>query len=626
MNFSSIVGNSPTLLRSKYIRPNRKRKIDGDYFEVVYKSEDGVTRRAEIPAEITIYFTKPEFRNHDNINKTEEDMHKLQPVQVMFSKVIQRIAEEIGEAGENYVKYCFENRDYKGLKKLYAWPYVYKADFQPEFYLMQEWFAKYKMPSKINLTKTFADIEADLIDYPIDMNNIRYSNAPVNLITATSEDLKEVYTFVLKPYKPPKMGYTEEEYKKRYELYESQLKQHTDLMNNLQSFVNELHKDFDKVYGKLDYHIREYDKEIELIADYFRYINNRKPDYCMFYNMRFDIPYLINRIEMLGYNPGQIICHPDWPTSNYFFYQDNSTYELKRQSDSFDADTYTQYICQLRLYTAIRKSQAARKSNSLNYIANLELGEKKVEYPDETNMKLFAYIDWKRFIKYNIKDTLLQMGIERVTNDIMTMYTRSMINLTPYSKIFRETHFLRNVREKYFEMQKIVQSNNINILHLDEQEVDKFYQTETADDTEDDNAPTKKGASFKGAIVAVTEMNDFCGVLIHGKRSKNLYINAIDMDMSAFYPSGKIWSNMGPMQLEYKASFDNKEFIDGDMLNRSLNTTYREFDKNGVERDIDVTGECVNHYMTGNLISFGYAWLGLPSIKDMFAIVKDKMS
>ena len=74
------------------------------------------------------------------------------------------------------------------------------------------------------------------------------------------------------------------------------------MMSNINGMYDTLHKEFDEVYGELNYHIRDYDKEIDLIADVFRLLNTRKPNYCMMWNMRFDIQYLFHRIKALDMN------------------------------------------------------------------------------------------------------------------------------------------------------------------------------------------------------------------------------------------------------------------------------------------------------------------------------------
>lgn len=622
-----IQGKSPTLLNVTYMRP--KGKHDKEYFEVIYRDDNGTIRRSEEPAEVDIYFSKPEHRTF-NYNKPEERMEKLNKQRVVYSQIRRAIAKEIGPDGAAFVAQCYQNQDYSGLDKLYMWPYSFRADFQAEFYFMQEWLEKYPLPPTIKLTKSFLDIEVDQIDAFVDMDNIPSTAVcPVNVVTVLLEETKECYSFLLRPYEPSRIGYDDVQFEKRYRYYQEQLTQHTWIMEHRKEFIRELEELFTPIYGHLDYHIREYEKEIDLIADVFRLINDRRPNFCLQWNMRFDIQYLVYRIKALGYDPADVICHQDFSTKECFFRTDRSTFMLEKQFDYFYCRSYTQYICQMRLYASIRKSQHSLKSVSLNYIGDRELRDKKVEYPNEMNFIDFAYLAWKEFVKYNIKDVLIQAGIERKTNDVMTYYLRAISNCTPYPKIFRETHLLRNVREMYFNRDGWVQGNNINILNLREEarrKQDPFSSAEDLEDREngnDDDDDDK--TSFKGAIMAEPTMNANVGIKVLGTQSNVVFVNTMDFDMAAFYPSIKTFSNMDPITLIGKASFDNDEFISGLRVNRSLNQVYQERDKNNNLRNNDHTGEAINTFLTGNVLTFGYNWLGYPSVTDLYRAVEREL-
>lgn len=602
-----IEGRNPTLINVTYIRPT-KDNGQREVFEVIYKTEDGLVHKSEEPPLADIYFVKPEFRDY-NYNKPQERMERMEKVRVPISKIRHTIAEAMGDEGEALIKRAFQERNYKLLDQLYRWPYCYGCDFQPEYYFMKNWYEKYEL-GRPRLSKSFLDIETDLMDYTLDMDNIpSTAYSPVNLITIILEETKECYTFALKPYVPSKSGRTAQEYEERYRMYEKQLADHNYLMSHMSEFIADLHDSFDGTYGHLDYHIREYEEEIELIADVFRLINTRKPNFCMIWNMRFDIQYLLYRVRTLGYNPASVMCSHDFTDQKCYFKVDRSTFLMEKQFDYFFCSSYTQYICQMRLYASIRKSQHKLKSMKLNDIGDRELKDRKVEYPEEANIVRFPYVDWIKFIKYNIKDVLLQYGIENKTKDVMTYYMRSQSNLTPYNKIFRETHLLRNVREMYFEKDGWVQGNNLNIIDEEEDEsARRFYGGDEEDDEE---------STFKGAIMADPTWNANVGMEIYGSPSNNIHENAMDYDMGAFYPSIKIASNMDPGTLLYKAVFINDEFISGEFQNRSLNTTYTERDKYGQLRKLDITGEAVNTYVGGNILTFGYNYLGLPSITSI---------
>ena len=266
----------------------------------------------------------------------------------------------------------------------------------------------------------------------------------------------------------------------------------------------------------------------------------------------------------------------------------------------------------------MRKSGHQLRRLSLNYISDRELKDKKVEYPTNTNIRTFPYVDWTRFISYNLKDVLLQFGIEKKTNDTFVYFKRYFDNLTPYSKIFRETHLLRNARELYFEEDGWVQSNNVNIIKLNDIGSNKFLQYDDEPDDIDEETVLERSTSFKGAIVADPANNDNVGELLLGIKSNIIFRNCFDMDMEAFYPSIKIAFNIDSSTLICKAYISTQKYIDGKYINRSLNTVYVELDKNKVERLNDITGECINTYVSGNTLSFAYNWLSTLSISDLY--------
>lgn len=610
-----IKGNNPTLLNVTYVRPS-KRNDYHEAFEVIYKTEDGKVHYSEEPAEADIYIVKPEFRNY-TYNKPQERIENMEKVRVKISKIREEIAKAQGDAGKEFIKQCRQTGDYKRMNQLFRWRFAYGCDFQPEYYFMKNWYEKYPL-GNVKLTKAYLDIEIDQIDHTVDMDNLRdTAYAPVNCVTVLLDETLDSYTFILNPQEPSRMGRSDEEYQRRYSLYERQRVSHERLINDPSSFIQDLRESFSTVYGHWNYHVRTYQNEIELIADIFALLNTRNPNYCLSWNMRFDIQYLYYRIIALGYDPASIMCHPDFKDKKCYFKADNMAFKIEKQVDYFYCSSYIQYICQMRNYGSVRKSQHTIKSFKLNDIADKELGQRKVEYDDFGSINTFMYEDWRRFIKYNIKDTLLQFGIERKTNDVMVYYLRSHVNLTPYNKIFKETHLLRNVREIYFEKEGWVQGNNLNSLGSDEDETARrFYLGDSSDDEESGTA------SYKGAIMADPLWNDRVGMLVLGVLCNNIFMNAMDYDMEAFYPSIKIACNMDPGTLLFKATFINEEFISGQYTNRSLCTKYEEKDKNSEIRRLDITGEAVNTYVSGNILTFGYNYLNLPSATAICMIVE----
>ena len=129
--------NNPMLLNVTYFPPPRHGEDDKERFEVIYKTEDGTVHKVDEPAEGTIWFVKPEYRDF-NYNKPQERIERMYPVRSTISKIRYTIAEEMGEEGKNFIKQCYENKDFKQLNQLYKWRYSFGADFQPEYYYMKD--------------------------------------------------------------------------------------------------------------------------------------------------------------------------------------------------------------------------------------------------------------------------------------------------------------------------------------------------------------------------------------------------------------------------------------------------------------------------------------------------------
>jgi len=635
-----IKGNNLTLINVLYIKPDKNNGIV-EHFEVIYRDEEGLVRYAQEPALVDIYFVKPEFRNF-KYNKPEERIEHLYKRRVFYSQIRKTIEKESGEYGKMIVERCKATDDWSGMNQLYLWPYSFRADFLPEFYYMQEWFKKYPSEGPYRLSKAFLDIEVDQIDDYVDMDNIPNSAlCPVNVATVSFEESKEVFTFLLEPYQPPNhYPRSSEEYAQRMQRYQKQLADHQRLMNNLADFTQDIQDSFQKTYGHLDYHLQTYAREVDLLTDLFKVINQRKPNFCLCWNMRFDIQYLWYRLIKLTASrekAANVICHPDFEIKQCSFRADRHSFQLEKQFDFFYCHSYTHYVCAMRLYASIRKSQHALKSVALDYIADRELKDRKVAYDKEMNIVEFSYLDWPRFIKYNIKDSLLMLQLERKNNDILTYYLQAMLNCTPYQKIFRETYLLRNIREMYFNEDGWVQGNNINAvlktMERSERKRNIFYNIEDAiDEIDRENEVAEEEESesiattFKGAIMAEPTMNDNVGLSVLEQSSNIVFVNAMDFDMATFYPSLKILSNMDPITLIGKASLDNSEFTSGQCSNRSLNQTYQELDKHKNIRHVDNTGEAVNTHLTGNVLTMGYHWLSFPCITDLYHIVKREMN
>jgi hypothetical protein len=167
---------------------------------------------------------------------------------------------------------------------------------------------------------------------------------------------------------------------------------------------------------------------------------------------------------------------------------------------------------------------------------------------------------------------------------------------TQYSKLFQETHIVRNEREVFYEKDGYVQANRLLI-------------------------PPDIDSHYKGAFVAPTEKNAPTGYVLNGKKINNVIFGASDADAASYYPSSKMGTNQDPMTLEYKMKINNEVFMNGMCSNKSLSQSYVWIDSDGDPHAEDIGGYLVNSWKNKNYMSVGFNFFGLPSITDCFKYI-----
>jgi hypothetical protein len=261
----------------------------------------------------------------------------------------------------------------------------------------------------------------------------------------------------------------------------------------------------------------------------------------------------------------------------------------------------------MELYASIRKGSSELRSYKLNYIAQRELKDSKLDYSEDGDFKLLPYLNFRKFLIYNIKDVLLQVGIERRTSDFDTFYVTSYENATDYTKVFRQTAKLRNVEYISFLDQGLIPGNNINIFNTEEEKL-------SDEEDEDDES------EFEGALVADPFYNDYVGQKMYGRKTNNVFSNAIDFDMGAFYPNSIFAMNIDPSTLIFKIEMPISQY---DLFDGKLK--FRGITGNKFEKVDDAAKECFDNFQTGNYLSTGYKWLNLPSVYDVYKQLKKKL-
>ena len=481
-----------------------------DCLDIVYKDLTTNEKKLKtiVNPTVDIYYCKDEYRDY-KYNKRFMELDKVRKVTVPYKDVTKCIAEEAGGDYKDYYYQCRQNRQFAKTGNLHKWRYVFGSDLDIEQWYRVQWVLNYTNELKKPISRGFMDIEVDIIDvkgFP------ESGECPVNAVTLVDADGMTCYTLLYDDGKNPQID---------------------DFRNNIESFKEELHEAFDETYGVLDYKIFMYEDEKQFIEQLFALIHFLKLDFIMIWNMRFDIPFLIERYKVLGGDPVKLRSHKDFKYKEAWFKIDKTDTKRKidvaNRGDFFHASSYSVFYDQMVLYAGLRKGRAMLRSNRLTYIAEKEIGDEKLDYSEDADLRHLPYVNYRKFVMYNIKDVLLQFGIDNKTQDIENLYVRSYTNATMYHKVFKQTALLKTRGHiEHFE-QGLVMGNNINQNYgmPIEEEYDLFDDDEDDDDEDDDDV------KFSGALVGDPRLNDYMGIEMFGKPSMYIFDYVVDFDFSS---------------------------------------------------------------------------------------------
>lgn len=504
------------LLNVFYHRPDWESPGKHDYASIVFK--DVNTGRKWIQTiedpRYMMYIVKPQYRDYTHY-PSYMPLDRCDQKVVKFKNIINEIVKVGGKKLADYKEWC--NKNNKSAKKnLHHYPYVLATDYPYTNYFRCEWMLHYHdYDMQYSLSKVFADIEVDGIDAP---GFPTADICPINAVAVVDAETKTVHSFLLRNPENPLI----EQFEK-----------------NLPNFIDKCHTTFDESYGELNYEIHMYDTEIDMITEVFRLFNTLARDFILFWNMAFDIPYFIDRIKALGHDPMKIMCDPEFIQDELYYRKDHRHHDFKTKNDVFTCTSKSVYLDQMSQYIKIRKARSELKTVRLNAIAKAELNDEKLDYSDEANIKTLPYENYELFVLYNIKDTLLQYGIEMKTHDIDNVFQRSLINATQYESAFSQTILLKNRAYLSYYKQGFIIGNNNNIDYGN-----RGFDNDAADKDEDEDEE-----GFAGALVGDPMLNEKVGVEILGRPSKFIFSRVIDYDFSSMYPNITITHNIGTVPM-----------------------------------------------------------------------------
>ena len=418
-----------TLLNTIYFRPEKNPetgKYKKDYIYLLYKDVNTGKKYHE-------YIYRPEYTFYKSKKKLDFNPFYLkkedvEPITCKFTDLKKTIAECTGN--EEFFYNNLSTKNFKANEQLLTINEILGADIDIEDYYRHLFSREYKN-SVCPITKSYFDIEVDGINALKDFPDM--GECPVNAISFINEYNKTIYIFLLRNNKNPLI----EEFERSI---------NDELKRELQQFIIETVGGNEKAskYGVNDLNFKFffYDDEIQLLQDFFILVNQLEPDFLLAWNMAFDIPYIIERLRILGVDPADILSNQTFEKKFADYYHDTKhgvNYEAR--GDFYRIASHTTFLDQLIHFASRRKGQSQFPNFKLDTAGEIIAGVRKLDYSHiTTKIAKLPYLDYKTFVFYNIMDTIVQKCIETQVNDIDYIFNKCLVNDTRYSKGHRQTY------------------------------------------------------------------------------------------------------------------------------------------------------------------------------------------
>ena len=190
--------------------------------------------------------------------------------------------------------------------------------------------------------------------------------------------------------------------------------------------------------------------EYELLNDFINWwmIEENTPEVLTGWNSElYDMPYLVRRIDrILGEKLMKRI-------SPWGLVTERETMIMGRKHISYDVGGITQ-LDYLNLYKKF--TYKAQESYRLDYIASVELGQKKLDHSEFDTFKDFYTNGWQKFVEYNIIDVELVDRLEDKMKLIELALTMAYDAKVNYADVFYQVRMWDNIIYNYLKKRDIV--------------------------------------------------------------------------------------------------------------------------------------------------------------------------
>lgn len=611
----------PEMVTSNIIPLNfiydRGNDFGEDKLTIIFKDNDSGMKSSYTIKQpvIEAYFVKPEYRTFDN-----DLSHHWFPIEKCYKKVVPyatRFYEAAKELG-------LDNSEQAKLN-----PYVYGLDIEIENFYLIQFVREYPCHEVKNINCGYFDIENDIIridHFP------EYGETPINAVTYIDGNTKTAYTLILAKCDIPIVAEKHPKYAEYEDLRENWTTQMKEIRSHIPEFIENIHKKYDENYPGFEFYLAFFEEEIQLIQAFWEIVKTCNNDFVYAWNLPYDAQNMMNRPGMLGYNVNEIIPDPmvtkDDPNASVSFTEDKNAKVAKRKHQCITW-TLPTFLDQMVMYAGIRSGRGELASTKLNYIAEIELKDEKLDYSEDADIKTLFYRNLYKFIEYNLKDVLLQWGIETKTMDIQTIYSRMYDLFVTPSQSFTTTKVVLHALYSYALGKGFILGHNRNKNHKnlilpkygeifsnvtsdtsEEEYFDSVFGTDEDSDEESEDGTVKR-EKYAGAFVMNPLYINPTGVYIRGKPSKFVHDHVVDLDVTSEYPSAIIIGNISSETLV------GRVFLEGELPNIPIPDVYEFRGDEAAKYKMDVSNFMLEQYSERDYISFAHNFLNLPTFTEI---------
>ena len=197
-----------------------------------------------------------------------------------------------------------------------------------------------------------------------------------------------------------------------------------------------------------NHYYKQFNNEFDLLNDFISWWMKNTPDIVTGWNIQmFDIPYLAKRLyRVLGDKVARRL-------SPWGLCSPKELYIKGRRHIVYDIGGITQ-LDYLDLYKKFTYTN--RESYRLDYIAQVELGQKKLDHSEHDTFKVFYTNGWQKFVEYNIIDVELVDRLEDKMKLIELALTMAYDAKVNYNDVFYQVRMWDNIIYNYLKKRNIV--------------------------------------------------------------------------------------------------------------------------------------------------------------------------